>query len=63
MGDKATAKRVMKDAGVATTPGTDILESVDAARAPRKKSAIPCCSKLRPAAAAKACASSSVRKI
>ena len=32
MGDKATAKRVMKDAGVATTPGTDILESVEEAR-------------------------------
>ena len=32
MGDKATAKRVMKDAGVATTPGTDILESVDEAK-------------------------------
>ncbi len=31
MGDKATAKRVMKDAGVATTPGTDILESVEEA--------------------------------
>ena len=33
MGDKATAKRVMKEAGVATTPGTDILASVDEARA------------------------------
>jgi acetyl-CoA carboxylase biotin carboxylase subunit len=32
MGDKATAKRVMKEAGVATTPGTDILDSVDEAR-------------------------------
>ena len=32
MGDKATAKRVMKNAGVATTPGTDILPSVDDAR-------------------------------
>ena len=32
MGDKATAKRVMKEAGVATTPGTDILSSVDEAR-------------------------------
>jgi acetyl-CoA carboxylase biotin carboxylase subunit len=32
MGDKATAKRVMKEAGVATTPGTDILASVDEAR-------------------------------
>ncbi len=28
MGDKATAKRVMSEAGVATTPGTDILASV-----------------------------------
>ena len=33
MGDKATAKRVMREAGVATTPGTDILASVDEARA------------------------------
>lgn len=32
MGDKATAKRVMKEAGVATTPGTDILESPQRAR-------------------------------
>ncbi len=32
MGDKATAKRVMKDAGVATTPGTDILDSPDEAK-------------------------------
>ncbi|MEO6913411.1 MAG: acetyl-CoA carboxylase biotin carboxylase subunit [Candidatus Baltobacteraceae bacterium] len=32
MGDKATAKRVMKDAGVATTPGTDILSGVDEAK-------------------------------
>ena len=33
MGDKATAKRVMKEAGVATTPGTDILASVAEAKA------------------------------
>ncbi len=33
MGDKATAKRVMKQAGVATTPGSDLLASVDEARA------------------------------
>lgn len=32
MGDKATAKRVMKQAGVATTPGSDILPSVEQAR-------------------------------
>jgi acetyl-CoA carboxylase, biotin carboxylase subunit len=32
MGDKATAKRVMREAGIATTPGTDILSSVDEAR-------------------------------
>jgi acetyl-CoA carboxylase biotin carboxylase subunit len=29
MGDKATAKRVMHDAGVATIPGTDILPTVE----------------------------------
>ena len=32
MGDKATAKRIMKEAGVATTPGSDILESAQKAR-------------------------------
>lgn len=31
MGDKATAKRVMREAGVATTPGTDILSGVEEA--------------------------------
>jgi len=37
MGDKATAKRVMHDAGVATTPGTDILDSfAEATRAAKK---------------------------
>lgn len=41
MGDKATAKRVMKDAGVATTPGTDILASVDEARRAAKKLGCP----------------------
>jgi acetyl-CoA carboxylase biotin carboxylase subunit len=41
MGDKATAKRVMKDAGVATTPGTDILASVDEARRAAKKIGCP----------------------
>ena len=32
MGDKATAKAVMRDAGVATTPGTDILPTAGDAR-------------------------------
>ncbi len=32
MGDKATAKRVVREAGVATTPGSDVLASVDEAR-------------------------------
>jgi acetyl-CoA carboxylase biotin carboxylase subunit len=32
MGDKATARRVMREAGVATTPGTDILRTVEEAR-------------------------------
>jgi acetyl-CoA carboxylase biotin carboxylase subunit len=41
MGDKATAKRVMKDAGVATTPGTDILASVDEAREAAKEIGYP----------------------
>jgi acetyl-CoA carboxylase, biotin carboxylase subunit len=29
MGDKASAKRVVRDAGVATTPGSDVLTSVE----------------------------------
>ncbi len=33
MGDKATAKRLMREAGVPTTPGSDIVASVDEARA------------------------------
>ena len=41
MGDKATAKRVMKEAGVATTPGTDILASVDEARKAAHKIGYP----------------------
>ncbi len=32
MGDKATAKRLMAEAGVPTTPGSDIVASVDEAR-------------------------------
>jgi acetyl-CoA carboxylase biotin carboxylase subunit len=41
MGDKATAKRVMSEAGVATTPGTDILPSVAAARAAAERIGYP----------------------
>ena len=41
MGDKATAKRVMKEAGVATTPGTDILASVEEARAAAEEMGYP----------------------
>jgi acetyl-CoA carboxylase biotin carboxylase subunit len=33
MGDKATAKRVVREAGVATTPGSDVLASVQDAQA------------------------------
>jgi len=33
MGDKATAKRLVREAGVATTPGTDVLASVEEAQA------------------------------
>jgi acetyl-CoA carboxylase, biotin carboxylase subunit len=31
MGDKATAKRVMREAGIATTPGSDVLSSLEQA--------------------------------
>jgi len=33
MGDKATAKQVMQRAGISTTPGTDVLPTLDEARA------------------------------
>ena len=33
MGDKATAKRLVREAGVATTPGSDVLASVEEAQA------------------------------
>lgn len=41
MGDKATAKRVMKDAGVATTPGSGVLDSVHHARDAAKRIGYP----------------------
>ncbi|NNM99893.1 MAG: acetyl-CoA carboxylase biotin carboxylase subunit [Candidatus Eremiobacteraeota bacterium] len=41
MGDKATAKRVMAEAGVATTPGTDILATVEIAREAAEKVGYP----------------------
>lgn len=41
MGDKATAKRVMKEAGVPTTPGTDILENAVEARKAADKMGYP----------------------
>ncbi len=41
MGDKATAKQVMKDAGVATTPGSGVLESLHQARDAAKKIGYP----------------------
>ena len=41
MGDKATAKRIMKEAGVATTPGSDILESAKSARDAAKRIGYP----------------------
>jgi acetyl-CoA carboxylase biotin carboxylase subunit len=41
MGDKATAKRIMKEAGVATTPGSDILESSQKARDAAKRIGYP----------------------
>jgi acetyl-CoA carboxylase biotin carboxylase subunit len=41
MGDKATARRLMAKAGVATTPGTDVLASVDEARASAERIGYP----------------------
>jgi acetyl-CoA carboxylase biotin carboxylase subunit len=41
MGDKATAKRIMQEARVATTPGTDILESAEEARKAARKLGYP----------------------
>ena len=41
MGDKATAKRLMREAGVPTTPGSDIVASVDEAQAVAEKIGYP----------------------
>jgi acetyl-CoA carboxylase biotin carboxylase subunit len=41
MGDKATAKRIAAEAGVATTPGTGVLESLDEAREAAKTVGYP----------------------
>ena len=41
MGDKATAKRLMREAGVPTTPGSDIVASVDEARAVSRADRLP----------------------
>lgn len=41
MGDKDTARRVMKEHGVPTTPGTDILKSADEAKAAAKEIGYP----------------------
>jgi acetyl-CoA carboxylase, biotin carboxylase subunit len=41
MGDKATAKRIMRTAGVPTTPGSDIVASVDEARAVAERIGYP----------------------
>lgn len=41
MGDKDTARRVMKENGVPTTPGTDILKSADEAKAAAKEIGYP----------------------
>jgi acetyl-CoA carboxylase, biotin carboxylase subunit len=41
MGDKAMAKQVMKRAGIATTPGTEALPSIEAAREAARKIGYP----------------------
>lgn len=41
MGDKASAKRIMKQAGVPTTPGSDIVESAGEALAHAEKMGFP----------------------
>jgi acetyl-CoA carboxylase, biotin carboxylase subunit len=41
MGDKAAAKQVMKRAGIATTPGTEALPSIEAAREAARKIGYP----------------------
>jgi acetyl-CoA carboxylase biotin carboxylase subunit len=41
MGDKAVAKQVMKRAGIATTPGTEALPSIEAAREAARKIGYP----------------------
>jgi acetyl-CoA carboxylase biotin carboxylase subunit len=41
MGDKATAKRIMRDAGIPTTPGSDIVANVEEARATAERIGYP----------------------
>jgi len=41
MGDKATAKRIMKAAGVSTTPGSDIVETTEEAQKIAEKMGFP----------------------
>jgi acetyl-CoA carboxylase, biotin carboxylase subunit len=41
MGDKATAKRLMREAGVPTTPGSDIVANVEEARAVAERIGYP----------------------
>ena len=56
MGDKDAARRLMKEAGVPTVPGSELLESVEQARARPRASGIPCSSRPAPGAAARASA-------
>lgn len=41
MGDKATARKTMQDSNVPTTPGTDLIDSIDDAKAFAKKVGYP----------------------
>ncbi len=62
MGDKAAAKQVMKRAGIADDAGhRDRCRRSRPRARPRARSAIPCCSRRPPAAAARGCAPSQAR--
>ena len=41
MGDKEAARRLMRQSGVPTTPGTDVLENVEAAKAAAQSMGYP----------------------
>lgn len=51
LGNKDTARKTMREAGVPVTPGCDVVEDIEQAKKEAEKSASPCLSRLEAAAA------------